>query len=142
VILCDVNVLLYALVGTTPHHDRCSRALTTLLRGPEIFAVSEIVHAAVVRIATHRKIFRPPVAPEVAFEFVEILAQHERSAVISPGGQHWRIFRDLVLATGIRGPDTTDAYLAALAIEHGCEWWTTDDGFRRFPALRWRNLLE
>jgi hypothetical protein len=50
-------------------------------------------------------------------------------------------FRHLVLASGIRGSDTTDAYLAALAIEHGCEWWTTDTGFERFESLRWRNLL-
>jgi len=50
------------------------------------------------------------------------------------------IFRDLVLETGIRGSDTTEAYLAALAMEHGCEWWTTDGGFSRFKGLRWRNL--
>jgi predicted nucleic acid-binding protein len=50
------------------------------------------------------------------------------------------IFRNLVLENGIRGADTTDAYLAALAMEHGCEWWTTDSGFSRFPGLRWRNL--
>jgi len=50
-----------------------------------------------------------------------------------PGGRHLR-------GHGIRGSDTTDAYLAALAMEHGCEWWTTDGGFSRFPGLRWRNL--
>jgi hypothetical protein len=31
-----------------------------------------------------------------------------------------------------------DAYLAALAIESGCEWINTDRDFSRFPDLRWR----
>ena len=54
------------------------------------------------------------------------------------GGAEWL---DLVLGLQIRGSDTTDAYLAALALERGCEWWTTDKGFDRFRALRSRNLL-
>jgi predicted nucleic acid-binding protein len=49
--------------------------------------------------------------------------------------------KDLIQGTGIRGSATTDAYLAALALEHGCEWWTTDKDFARFPGLRWRNLI-
>jgi predicted nucleic acid-binding protein len=32
-----------------------------------------------------------------------------------------------------------DAYLAALAIEHGCEWMTADREFARYPGLRWRD---
>jgi hypothetical protein len=34
-----------------------------------------------------------------------------------------------------------DAYLAALAIEAGAEWITTDRDFARFPGLRWRHPL-
>jgi toxin-antitoxin system PIN domain toxin len=140
-ILCDVNVLLYAMVAATPHHELCRRELTRLRRGRTQIAVSEIVSAAVVRIATHAKVFRPAVAPADAFAFVDAWSGHPRVVRVAPGERHWSIFRDLVLATGLRGSDTTDAYLAALAIEHGCEWWTTDAGFARFGALRSRNLL-
>jgi predicted nucleic acid-binding protein len=35
----------------------------------------------------------------------------------------------------------TDAHLAALAIEHGCELASTDADFARFPKLKWRNPL-
>lgn len=77
-----------------------------------------------------------------AFAFVDAWRRHPRAVRIALGERHWRIFHDLVLAAGIRGSDTTDAYLAALAIEHGCEWWTTDSGFARFEALRWRDLLD
>ena len=34
-----------------------------------------------------------------------------------------------------------DAYIAALAIEHGCELITTDSDFARFPGLPWRHPL-
>ena len=34
-----------------------------------------------------------------------------------------------------------DAYLAALAIESGSEWITTDRDYTRFPNLRWRHPL-
>jgi hypothetical protein len=30
-----------------------------------------------------------------------------------------------------------DAYLAALAIEHGCQWISFDRDFARFPGLNW-----
>ena len=42
----------------------------------------------------------------------------------------------------LKGNDVTDAYLAALAIEHGCEFVTVDKGFKRFPGLRWRHPLD
>jgi predicted nucleic acid-binding protein len=31
-----------------------------------------------------------------------------------------------------------DAWFAALAIESGCEWITTDRNYARFEGLRWR----
>jgi hypothetical protein len=141
-ILCDVNVLLYAMVAATPHHQLCRRELTRLRRSRTAIAVSDLVAAAVIRIATHSKIFRPALTSADAFAFVDAWSSHPRAVRVAPGGRHWSIFRDLVTALGVRGSDTTDAYFAALAIEHGCEWWTTDHGFARFDALRTRNLLE
>jgi hypothetical protein len=35
----------------------------------------------------------------------------------------------------------TDAHLAALAIEHGCELASTDSDFVRFAKLKWKNPL-
>ena len=36
---------------------------------------------------------------------------------------------------------TSDAHLAALAIEHGAELCSSDHDFARFPGLKWRNPL-
>lgn len=139
--LCDVGVLLNAMVERADHHEVCRRELERLRATPDQMALSELVLAAVVRIGTNPRVFQPcPTAAEV-FEFLDALAGPRQVRWISPGPRHWTLFKDLVLGLDIRGSDTTDAYLAALAMEHGCEWWTTDGGFARFPGLRWRHLI-
>lgn len=140
-ILCDVGVLLNAMVRQAEHHEVCRRELQRLRSTPEEMALSELILGAVVRIGTNAKVFQPCPEAEEVFEFVEALRAPEPVRRISPGPRHWTIFKDLVLSLDIRGSDTTDAYLAALAMEHGCEWWTTDAAFARFPGLRWRNLV-
>jgi uncharacterized protein len=56
---------------------------------------------------------------------------------VVPSRRHWDIFT--ALCADIRGPLVADAFIAALAIEHGCELITTDSDFSRFPGLRWRH---
>jgi hypothetical protein len=141
VILCDVGVLLHAMVEQAAHHRACRRELERLRSRPQELAMSELILAAVVHIGTNPRVFQPSPSVEEVLAFVDALRTPADVRRIAPGPRHWAIFKDLVLATGIRGSDTTDAYLAALALEHGCEWWTTDQGFSRFPGLRWRNLI-
>lgn len=138
----DVNVVLQAFMPHSPNHALCRELVESVANSGEAFGVSDLVLAAVVRIATNPKVFKPAATTKRAFEFAAALREHEHAVAIAPGARHWRIFRDLVDASGIRGSDATDAYLAALAIEHGCSWWTTDRDFGRFGGLRWRNVLE
>jgi predicted nucleic acid-binding protein len=53
---------------------------------------------------------------------------------LAPGDEHWRILRSLLTESGTAGNLTTDAHLAALAIEHGAELCSTDGDFARFRA--------
>jgi predicted nucleic acid-binding protein len=53
------------------------------------------------------------------------------------GRRHWDVV--VRLCANIHGPLVTDAYLAALAIEHGYELITTDSDLARFAGLRWRH---
>ena len=39
----------------------------------------------------------------------------------------------------LSGNDLNDAWLAALALEHGAILVSTDEGFARFPGLAWQN---
>lgn len=140
-ILGDVGVLLSAMAERSPHHEPCRRALETLRKRPADLAINDLILSSVVRIGTNPRIWKPSPSPDRVFEFVDSL-RVSLSPRVNPGPRHWTIFRDLVLGLDIRGSDVTDAYLAALAIESGCEWWTTDRGFARFTGLRWRNLAD
>ena len=64
------------------------------------------------------------------------------TTVLAPGARHWQIFADLCRETGARGNLVAAAYLAALAIETGSEWITTDRDYRRFRGLRLRHPLD
>ena len=140
-ILCDVNVLLYAMIERSEHHRHCKRTLEQLRQSGDRFAISELILAAVYRIGTNPKAFRPTPAIGDVLAYTNAWRQHPLAITIVPGPRHWEIFEHLVSSLRIRGGDSTDAYLAALAIEHGCEWWSTDRGFQRFESLRWRNVV-
>jgi hypothetical protein len=57
---------------------------------------------------------------------------------VAPGPRHWDIFVELCRKAGAKGNLVPDAYLAALAIESGSEWITTDRDYGRLPGLRFR----
>jgi hypothetical protein len=90
------------------------------------------------RITTDRRIFADPSSIEEAFGFCDDILDQPHCEVIEPGQRHWSIFKRLCDETRIRGRGITDAWHAALAIEHGCVWITYDRGFARFPGLAWR----
>ncbi len=141
-ILCDVNVLLYALRSDSDRHDEYRSWLIERLDGPENIGVSELVLSGVVRIATHPRVYRKPSAPSEAFAFADAIRSRPNAVMVAPGQRHWDVFRDLCDGSGAKGNLIPDAYFAALAIEWGCEWVTTDRDYARFPGLMWRHPLE
>jgi toxin-antitoxin system PIN domain toxin len=140
-ILPDVNVLVYAYKTGVPEHEWYRDWLADALHGPEPVALSDLVLAGVVRVVTHPRVFDIPSPATDALQYVRRLREAPTAVVLGPGQRHWSIFIDLVASSGARGNLVPDAFHAALAIEHGCEWITTDRGFARFPGLRWRHPL-
>ncbi len=138
--LPDVNVLVYAHKRDSPRHEEYLAYLTSLVEN-EPFALAHIILSGFVRVTTSPKIMKPPSTLTEALAFSEGLRERKNCTVIAPGSSHWVIFTDLCKQTNARGNDVTDAYLAALTIEHGCEFVTADKGFARFPGLRWRHPL-
>lgn len=138
-ILVDVNVLVYAHRRDAPRHEECRRWLETLLRSDESFGVNDHILSGVLRVVTHPKVFDPPTPVEKAIAFVEEIRGHGSAVPVFPGPRHWEIFLDLCRKAAARGNLVPDAYFAALAIESGCEWVTTDRDYSRFLGLRWRH---
>jgi uncharacterized protein len=139
--LVDTNVMIYAHRQEADRHPEYRAWLDMLIAGPEPYAVSDLALNAVIRIATDRRIYSSPTPTEVALIYAEAIRNQPHAHVVSPGAQFWPIFGDLCRKTGVAGKLVPDAYLAALAIEHGCEFITADKDFRRFPGLRWRHPL-
>jgi len=137
--LPDVNVLVYAHRADASDHDRYAEWLRALTASAEPFALSDVVLAGFLRIVTNRRIFEQPTPMDVALRFCQRLVEWPRASLVVPGRRHWEVFAGL--CQGISGPLVSDAWLAALAIEHGCELVTTDSDFARFAALRWRHPL-
>jgi len=140
VILVDVNVLVGGFRSDSVHHVICRNLLEDALAGPRRFGVSPLCLSAMVRIVTNPKIFKTADQPATALDFCGLLLDAPNSVVVEPGERHWAIFADLCLRTNARGNLVPDAWFAALAIEHGCEWITLDRDFAQFPALQWRLL--
>jgi toxin-antitoxin system PIN domain toxin len=138
VILPDVNVLLYAFRTECPEHPRYREWLLSVLEGNSAYGVSPQTLAAVIRISTNKRIYKEPASIHRALQFAGDVLAPAICTVIVPGPRHWEIFTRLCRDTDIQGDLVQDAWYAALAIEHGCEWITLDRDYARFPGLRWR----
>lgn len=112
------------------------------LSGAEPFGVSDLVLSAFTRIVTNHRVFRDPTPPTRALEFCRVVREAPSSLVIHPSPRHWETFAGFVQHLRARGNDVADAYLAALAVDSGATWVTTDRGFARFPGLRWITPLD
>ena len=94
-----------------------------------------------IRIATHRRIWPKPLAVNDAVRYVRAWIDHPRVRIVTPGERHAEILFGLLSRLGAAGNLTSDAHLAALAIEYQAELVSSDADFGRFPGLRWFNPL-
>lgn len=139
-VLLDVNVLVSAMRSDAPRHAIAYRALEQLRAAPEPFGVSDLVMSGALRVLTHPRVFVPPTPTQVALDWLAALRATPNLVIVAPGPRHWSLFVELVAQVGAGGNLVADAWHAALAIEHGCEYVSDDADFARFPALRWRRL--
>lgn len=140
-LLADVNPLVYAHRPESRRHDEHRVWLQDALVGDEPFGVSELVLSSFLRVVTNHRVYVQPTPPETALEFCTAVLGAPSAVPLRPGARHWQIFVGLCRHVGARGNAVPDAYHAALALEHGATWVTTDRGFARFPGLRWRTPL-
>jgi len=138
----DVNILLYAFREESNRHNEYRSWLAGVLIGEEPVALFEPVLAAVLRIATHPAIYRTPAPREVVEKYIAALQAAPAAILLRAGERHWNLFIDLCRRADCRGNMVQDAYLAALALEYGCAWITSDRDFARFAQLIWRHPLD
>jgi toxin-antitoxin system PIN domain toxin len=141
-LLTDVNVLVYAYREDAPGHPAFHAWLQSTVGSDRAFGTSDLVLSGFIRVVTHPRVFTPPSPIEHALQFVDVLRSRPNRVPVAPGPRHFGIFTRLCAEAGVKGNLVPDAYLAALAIESGSEWVTTDRDFARFRGLRWRHPLD
>jgi uncharacterized protein len=141
-ILTDVNVLIYAHREDAPGHVAYRQWLEALINGDQAYGYSDLVLSGFLRVVTHPRVFDPPSDLASALAFARVIRDQPNAVPILAGARHWAIFEGLCKAARVKGNLVPDAYLAALAIEWGSEWITTDRDYSRFPGLKWRHPLD
>jgi toxin-antitoxin system PIN domain toxin len=138
-ILTDVNVVIYAFRADSKDHVNYKTWLEDVINGPAAYGISPQILSSVVRICSHPRIFAQPSDIDELLEYCGILLGQPNATIIVPGDRHWTLFGKLCVDARATGNLVQDAWNAALAIEAGCEWITTDRDFARFPGLKWRS---
>jgi toxin-antitoxin system PIN domain toxin len=136
VILPDVNALLYAFEADSPFHGPWRAWLDSVLDGDDDLALADHCCIGVVRLSTNPRVTRVPATTSAALEFIARLRAADRTRTVAATDSTWRAFGRLAATDRqLRANLVPDAYLAALAISHGCRLATADRGFGRFPGL-------
>lgn len=139
--IVDVNLLLYAINEDAPLHAKARSWLEDALSGTETVGFEWTVLLAFLRLGTRSVVFTNPLSLEEAFELIDSWLAQPCATIVQPTDRHGQVLRDLIEPLGTGGNLTSDAYLAAVAVEHGAEVHSCDADFARFPGVRWVNPI-
>ena len=139
--LPDVNLLVYAANESTAQHAPAVAWVEETLSGAETVAFAWSVLIGFVRVITNPRVVQRPWDAHQAFAAVDGWLAQPPATVVHPTGRHLAVLRDLLLPLGTAGNLTSDAHLAALAIEHGATLCSADVDFSRFAGLSWLDPL-
>ena len=137
-VVVDANILLYAVDAASAHHERSRSWLDASLAGAEAVGLAWVALLAFIRIGTSRAILPAPMTVDEAVGQVEAWLGAPAAVIAQPTARHASVLRGLLRETGTAGNLTTDAHLAALAIEHGAEIVSYDRDFARFAGVSHR----
>lgn len=140
-IVPDVNLLVYAYNRADPQHEAARDWWETTLNNTDPVGLPWIVSSGFIRLMTHPRVLQTPLAVAEAIRHVQSWLDQPCVVVLEPGKLFANRFLGFLNELGTAGNLTTDAYLAALAVEHQGELLSADTEFHRFKGLRWRNPL-
>jgi toxin-antitoxin system PIN domain toxin len=139
--LVDANLLIYAVDRSAPRHQKARSWLDDTMSGTETVAMTWPVLLAFVRLTTRRAVFARPLSLAEALDLVDGWLAQDCVTVVHPGPRHAALLRELLAPLGAAGNLTTDAHLAAMAIENGAQLCSSDSDFSRFAGLSWTDPL-
>ena len=140
-IFTDVNPLLNAYNRDFPDHPAARKWWEGVVNDQEAIGLAWVTILGFIRIMTNPRAMLNPMPVGDAVAAAKSWLDLPNVDIIEPGPRHAEILFRLLRQVGVAGNLTTDAHLAALAIEHQARLASTDNDFARFPGLRWFNPL-
>jgi uncharacterized protein len=138
-VLLDANLLLWAHHRQFAHHEGARAWIASTLSGVSTVGIPWQSILAFVRLSTHRRVLERPLDVADALEVVTGWLARENVTTPVPTERHIELFGDLLRRGRASGNHSTDAHLAALAIEWGLVLISADRDFARYPGLRWHD---
>lgn len=140
-IIPDVSVLIHAYNSNSPVHAGAKRWWAETLSSGRPVGLAWVAVIGFIRVMTHRAALQNPMSVADATRRTRSWLETSNVQIVTPGDGHADVLFELLESVGTAGNLTTDAHLAALAIEYQAEIATTDMDFARFQGLRWFNPL-
>lgn len=140
-ILIDANLVLWAHHEQFGLHDAARAWLAGALTDVPLVGIPWPTILAFLRVSTHQRALARPLGIEVAWDVVRGWLARPNVRVPVPTERHEAILGGLLTQGRATGNHTSDAHLAALAMEWGLELQSADRDFARYPGLRWRDPL-
>ena len=137
----DVNLLVYAVDQPSPFHARARRWWDETLSSATTVGLCYPSLLGFVRLTTSRRMFEAPLGIADALDRVQGWLHQPNTVLLAPTARHWTILSELLRSSGAGSDLTTDAHIAAYAIERGATVYSNDRDFGRFEGLRWINPI-
>ncbi len=142
-IVPDINLLVFAHNRSAPSHDEALRWWNDLVNGEEIIGMPWVVSTRFIRLIANPTVATPHLSTTAATAEVRRWLERKHIIPINPGDRHLEYLERNLAINGVTGKLTTDAHIAALAMENGAEIHTHNvRDFQRFPELMWRNPIQ
>lgn len=140
-ILVDANLLVYAHVAEFAQHERAREWLEEQLGGTRRVGLAWSSLLAFVRLVSNPRVFPEAESIPDAWAQAARWLDARPAWTPEPTDRHRDVLGECLSVTGLAAKDVPDAYLAALALQHGLRLATSDSGFARFPGLTWFDPL-
>jgi uncharacterized protein len=141
-VLLDANLLLWAHHRGFSQHERARAWLASALTDIPVVGIPWPSVLAFLRASTHPRAFEQPLDIDTAWDVVHGWLSRPNVRTPVPTDAHAERLREMLVSGRATGNHTTDAHLAALAIEWGLVLVSADRDFARYPGLRWHDPSE
>ena len=140
-ILPDVNLLVYSVDQSSRFHDPARLWWDGVLSSSQRVGLCYPSMLGFIRLVTNRRLFDAPLSVTEALSYVDAWLAQPNTTTLVPAAGHWSLLSGMLESSGVAANLTTDAHIAALAIEHGYTVYSNDSDFGRFHPLQWENPL-